>query len=207
MDNEENYFEKSFKKIVDLLDLLLLEECPNCKHKVKISILDGECPRCKETVMYGNFYPDVCEIYQELFIDAMRGCLEEEMSYGDYRSHFIRVYTSLETFLLQIAEEQMRKKHINDKIISFIFDEMRPDVGLYFKLLDSLDVKVEKKDKVFIESIRKIQEIRNKIVHRAYYPSEEETSGTFEKIAKVFYILHAYTIFTKKRKIGPAEWV
>ena len=208
MDYEEKDFKKKFQKIIDLLDLFLLEECSRCKHKVKISILDGECPRCKEVAISGDLYPDICEIYQQLFIDAIHGCMDEKISSReDYRSHFIRDYTSLETFLLQVAEELMRKKHMNDKIISFIFEEMKPDIRLYFRLLDSLDVKLEKKDKAFIESLRKIQEIRNKIVHKAYHPSEEETLGAFEKIAKVFYILHPYSIFTKKRKIGPAEWI
>jgi hypothetical protein len=210
MDYEEDYFKKRFQEILDSLDWFLLEECSKCKRKVKISILDGECPSCKEPAIQGKLYPNIYEIYQELFVDAIHGCMDEKMKMKrkrDYRPHFIRVYTSLETFLLRVAEEQMRKKHINSKVVSFIFDNMRPDVGLYFELLDSLDVKVEKKDKTFIEGLRKIQKIRNIVVHKAEYPSEEQVLEAFEKIAKVFSILCAYSIFTKKRKIGPAEWV
>ena len=207
MDYEASYFKKRFQEILDSLGWFLLKECSKCKRKVKISILDGQCPSCKETAIPGKLYPDICEIYKELFIDAIHGCMDEEMKRKeDYRPHFIRVYTSLETFLCRVAEGQMRKKHINSKVVSFIFDNMRPDVGLYFELLDSLDVKVGKKDKAFIEGLRKIQKMRNIVVHKAEYPSKEQVLEAFEKIAKVFYILHAHSIF-KPRRTGPAAWV
>lgn len=202
-------FKKRLNVVINILGWAILERCHNCKKKFNVSILDEEakCPYCGCEIISDSFLPEFCEIYQELFLEAIRGSWKVTVDgTGDYRYCFIQAYTSLECFLRQISQELMEKKKVDDKVISFILDEVRPDVKMYFSLFKKyLGISLGRKDEETTKKLIGVQSIRNKIVHKGVCSSEGEILNALETIAKVFYIFHEYSIFKTKRKIPPAE--
>lgn len=207
---EEREFKSRLENILDSLGWVILRECDKCGAKFKVPVLNKEfqCLKCGTNYHDYISLPDYCEVYQELYLDAIRGCLKEKTEgTEEYSSHFIKAYTSLEVFFQQIARDKLEKKHTNEKVISFILDEMRPDFRLYLKLLQCLEAKEAKQEKKFKDLLASTQDIRNNVVHRAYSPSDEQILKAFESIAEIFHILHPHSIFGRKRKMPPPEWV
>lgn len=206
---EEREFKSRLKDILDSLGWDILKKC-ECGNMIKVPALDNEyrCLKCGTNYITDGPLPECCEVYQQLFFDAIRGSLKEKIdATEEYSSHFIKAYTSLEVFFQQIARDKLEKKHTNEKIISFILNEMRPDFRLYLKLLQCLEAKEAKQEKKFKDLLASTQDIRNNVVHRAYSPSDEQILKAFESIAEIFHILHPHSIFGRKRKIPPPELV
>ena len=207
MDEEE--FKRGLQEIIDSLGWFIFHKC-KCGKKIKVPALDSEYSCSKCGTIYNDYcsLPEYCEVYQELFLEAIRGSFKEKIDVTDeYRYHFIKAYTSLEIFFQQIARDKLEKKHTNKEVISFILEEMRPDFELYLKLLQCLEVKETKQGKKFRDLLASTRAIRNNIVHRGYSPSDEQILKAFESIAEIFHILHPHSIFDRKRKIPPTEWV
>lgn len=200
MESEIKKFKTELQDIIDSLEWFGFDNCPNCKSSVKFSILDSDegaiCPKCKKITIWGDLFPSHCEIYQEFFLSAMRESLRKKIDVTeDFRSSFIEVYTALEIFLQKLVESQFKKRNIDDKIIEFMLNEMRPDVRFYFRLFKVLDFDLDKESEKHIEKVREIQELRNKVVHKGYLPSEGEILRAFKRISRIFIILSNYSIF------------
>ncbi len=207
MDEEE--FKKGLQEIIDSLGWLIFHKC-KCGEKIKVPALDSEysCSKC-ETI-YNDYcsVPEYCEVYQELFLDAVRGSLKEKLDVTeDYGAHFIKAFTSLELFLQKIARDKLERKNTSDEVMTFIFNEMKPDIGLSLKLLEYLGAEEVKKYERDLKELKATQQIRNNIVHRARSPSDKQILEAFGRIAKIFHILHSHSIFDRKRKTPPIEWV
>ena len=198
MEAEIKKFKIELQKIIDSLEWFYIEKCkcPNCGNELffKVSVLDEDkgviCPKCKKnTILGGDFFPKNCETYQYLFLDAMRESLRRvvDATY-DFRSCYVRAYTSFEIFLYKVTVSQFKKKNVDGEIISFILDEVRPKIEFYFKLFKKLNVVLDKKDEKDIE-LRRIQNVRNGIVHKGFFISEEQILKAFEKISRIFRIL------------------
>jgi len=193
-----NYSVKKFKielqKIVDSLEWFHFDKCPNCGAPLKASILDGNegvvCSKCKEGIMWGDFFPEECEKYQYLFLDAMRESLERvvDVTY-DFCSCYLRAYTSLEVFLSKVVEYQFKKRRADDKAIQSRL--MRTNLNSYKKLLKEVNIEIEEKA---WSTLWKVAEVRNKIVHKGFLPSEEQILKAFKRISRIFIILSGYSI-------------
>ncbi|MBL7131256.1 MAG: hypothetical protein ISS45_07645 [Candidatus Omnitrophica bacterium] len=126
---EEKDFKKKLQNIIDSLEWFGFEKCSECKTTLKHSVLDGdegiECPSCGMKIS-GDLFPNPCEKYQNLFLEAIREAMRIKIEgTNDFRHPYLDAFTSYELFLRQIVSAQFKKTKLNENLILFISNRLR----------------------------------------------------------------------------------
>ena len=129
MNYEEKDFKKKLQNTIDSLEWFGFEECSECKTTFKHSVLDGdegiECPSCGMKII-GDLFPNPCEEYQQLFLEAIREAMRIKIEdRGGFRHPYQDAFTSCELFLRQIVFAQFKKTMLNDNLILLISNRLR----------------------------------------------------------------------------------
>ena len=169
----------------------------DCGKPVRYSVLDAsfvtgnaeaESPRCASGHAAGGGDLSVGhdERYRSLFQDAI--ALSVNYYYPNLSdAAVVLAHASLELFLSKVIEYQLKRRKVEEGITRFILNDMKPNMRAYGDLLETLGIKV-KKTKEW-EKLWEVSRIRDDVVHRGRYPSDEEVLLVFERIARAFTIL------------------
>ena len=180
----------------------------DCGKPVRYSVLDAsfvtgnaeaESLRCASGHAAGGGDLSVGhdERYRSMFQDAI--ALSVNYYYPNLSdAAVVLAHASLELFLSKVIEYQLKKRKVEEGITRFILDDMKPNMRAYGELLDRLGIMVQKlkEGKPLVEvpvtktdewkSLHEVSRIRDDVVHRGIYPSDEEVLLVFERIARAF---------------------
>lgn len=220
---------KRLRVIIDRLGWYTSDSCSACNSLVKFSVVDlaatdgaVECPNGHHAV-FASWHPSNSTTdHRSLFEDAIEEIakrLTNRMGRGCGVAAVL-AHTSLEVFLSKVIVDQLVEKKVDDTVIQFILDEMRPDIRTYLSLLEKLGIvrlkgDKEKKQKSgaekkqrseeeveedFWRSLRGVSDQRNGFVHRGREPSDGKAVWACEKIAEVFWKLRDFHRAEEPRK-------
>lgn len=201
---------KRLHAIIDRLDWYAIDACPN-GHQVRRSVLDSSslsddgvrCSQCGESPPASDFcgVSDQMVSFRGLFQDAIELLAMVVKARTRFGSDVpvVLAHTSLEIFLREAVERKLRKTAVDDRVITFILKDMRPDIKTYLDCLRTLGVIQAIKDKEeegqdkpkqsldkFLDSLREVSDWRNAFIHRAQPIGEEQAIRSCEKIAEAF---------------------
>jgi len=207
---EVSELKDKLKDVITLLGWYGTETCskPGCGKPVRYSVLDSSfvtgnveseslnCPSGHGSVVGGDLSVGHGERYRSMFQDAI--ALSVNYYYPNLSdAAVVLAHTSLELFLSRVIEYQLKKRRVDEAIARFVLDDMKPNMRAYGELLETLGIKVKimKGEKLLEVSVKKTKEweklwevsrIRDDVVHRGRYPSDEEVLLVLGKIAAAF---------------------